>query len=107
MLVSICVTSYKRPQGLKRLLEGLAKLTFEKVECPDLEVIIIDNDNQGIAAKICQEFSGNFPWILKTDVESQQGVTYGRNKSLSLADPQTDAIAILDDDEVPTANWLE
>ncbi len=107
MLVSICVTTYKRPQGLKRLLQGLAKLTFTKVECPDIEVIIIDNNNEGVAAQVCQEIEPNFPWILKTDVESQRGVTYGRNKSLSLVDPQTDMIAILDDDEVPAAHWLD
>ena len=107
MLVSICVTTYKRPQGLKRLLQGLAKLTFEKVDRPDIEVIIIDNHNEGIAAQVCQELQQDFPWILKTDVEYQRGVTYGRNKSLSLADPKTEAIAILDDDEVPVPNWLD
>ncbi len=107
MLVSICVATYKRPQGLKRLLQGLAKLTFEKVDRPDIEVIIIDNHNEGIAAQVCQEFQQDFPWILKTDVEYQRGVTYGRNKSLNLADPQTEAIAILDDDEVPVPNWLD
>ena len=107
MLVSICVTTYKRPQGLKRLLQGLAELTFDKVERPDIEVIIVDNHNEGVAAQVCQEFQQSFPWMLKNDVESQRGVTYGRNKSLSLADPQTDAIAILDDDEVPAPNWLD
>ncbi len=107
MLVSICVTTYKRPQGLKRLLQGIAKLTFEKVALPDIEVIIIDNNNEGIAAQVCQEFQQEFPWILKTDVEHKRGVTYGRNKSLSLADSETYAIAILDDDEVPVTNWLD
>ena len=92
---------------MQLLLQGLAKLTFEEVDCPDVEVIIIDNDNQGITAKICQEIPQNFPWVLKTDVEFQRGVTYGRNKSLSLADPQTYAIAIIDDEEVPEPNWLD
>ena len=107
MLVSICVTTYKRPQGLKRLLQGIAQLTFAKVERPEIEVIIVDNHNQGIAAQVCQEVESDFPWILKTDVERQQGVTYGRNKSVNLANTQTDAIAIIDDDEVPVPNWLD
>jgi len=107
MLISICVTTYKRPQGLKRLLEGIAQLTFEKVEQPDIEVIIIDNSNEEIAAKVCQEIRKDFPWILKNDIESQQGITYGRNKSISLADPNTDIVSILDDDEVPAPNWLD
>lgn len=88
-------------------MQGLAQLRFEKIARPDIEVIIIDNHNQGEAAKVCQEMQADFPWILKTDVELQQGVTYGRNKSISLANPQTDAIAILDDDEVPVSNWLD
>lgn len=107
MLVSICANTYKRPHGLKRLLQGLAKLTFEKVARPDIEVIIIDNHNEGVAARICDQMQEDFPWILKTDVESQAGITYGRNKSLSLTNPKTYAIAILDDDEVPVPNWLD
>ena len=107
MLVSICVTTYKRPQGLKRLLQGLAKLTFTKVEPPEIEVIIVDNHNQGIAAQVCQERESDFPWKVITDVEPQQGVTYGRNKSLSLIDSRTEAIAMIDDDEVPVPHWLD
>jgi len=107
MLISICVTTYNRPNGLKRLLTALAKLAFKKVETPDIEVIIVDNDSRGLAVKIAEEFQLNFPWTLKIDVEPQQGVTYGRNKSLSLASPQTNAIAIIDDDEVPIPNWLD
>jgi succinoglycan biosynthesis protein ExoM len=107
MIVSICFVTYNRPQELKRLLEGLNQLTFNQIATPQIEVIVIDNDTKGVAQKTCAGIENNFQWILKTDVESKRGISYARNKSISLTSPETDFIAILDDDEVPKPNWLE
>jgi succinoglycan biosynthesis protein ExoM len=107
MIVSICFITYNRPQGLKRLLEGLNQLTFNQIETPQIEVIAIDNDPKGVAQKICTDIKNDFQWILKTDIESKRGISYARNKSISLTSPETDFVAILDDDEVPKPNWLE
>ena len=107
MLVSICVATYQRPEGLKRLMAGLNRLIFIKIEQPQIEVIVVDNDPNGSAQAFCEQLQLEFKWSLKYFSEPQRGISYVRNKAVAEASTAADFIIFIDDDEVPEPAWLD
>jgi glycosyltransferase involved in cell wall biosynthesis len=107
MLVSICVATYKRPEGLKKLLQGINDLCFDQIPCPVIDVIVVDNEASGSARRICDELFSSFRWRLQCFEEPKQGITYARNKAIESIQSSTDFVAFIDDDEVPDPAWLE
>jgi succinoglycan biosynthesis protein ExoM len=107
MLVSICVATYQRPEGLRRLMEGLDRLVFTKQTPPDIEVIVVDNDPTCSAKAFCEQLKSQFKWSLKYFSEPQRGISYVRNKAVAEVSTAADFILFIDDDEVPEPAWLE
>lgn len=101
--VAVCVATYRRPDGLSRLLRGLAALTGEH----QVRVVVIDNDPEGPARDTCEPHTGDFALGLRYEVEPQRGITYARNRSVEIAGDDVDFIAMVDDDEVPSPDWLD
>jgi len=106
-LISICIATYKRPAGLKRLIMGLNQLTFSTIAPPNIEIIIADNDATGSARTFCEEVRSQIRWDLKYSVEPEPGVTHARNRTISDAADHTNFIVMIDDDEVPDPHWLD
>jgi succinoglycan biosynthesis protein ExoM len=105
MRVAICVITYKRPQGLARLLDGLDKLIFDGDE-PNIEVVAVDNDAERSGAEVCGQRKPSYRWKLTYHVEPQRGIPFARNTAVNQAAPNADFIAFIDDDELPEPNWL-
>jgi succinoglycan biosynthesis protein ExoM len=105
--VVLCIPTYRRPAGLRNLLESVAKVVYRG----DLSVIVVDNDPERYEGRrTVENVSVWFPRPIDCEVESRRGHTFAYNRAFGLAcqsirGPQY--VAVLDDDECPTSRWLE
>lgn len=102
--ITLCICTFKRPEGLERLLNAVAAL---ETDC-DLSVVVIDNDGEcGEGANFCRRLASDYRWPLTAAIETRPGISHARNAAVALAlDNKPDFIAMLDDDEWPAPGWL-
>jgi succinoglycan biosynthesis protein ExoM len=100
--LSICICTYKRPEGLVLTLSSIAAMAVP--ENLSVEIIVVDNDPAGTAASVIE--SGQIPdsWTIRKFVESKAGVGYARNRCIQEASGEW--IAFVDDDEIVSHGWL-
>ena len=102
--VAICVLTYQRPAGLRRLLEAIGRLD-PPLDGDDIEVVIIDNDASGSGAAVVEAAAAVLAWPVRYAVEPDQGIPLARNRAVRESDG-SDFVAFIDDDEVPEPGWL-
>jgi succinoglycan biosynthesis protein ExoM len=107
MHVAICCITFRRPDGLRRLLDGLNELTFCRNPEPRITVVVVDNDAAAPMRPCIDARRRGFRWPLRYDCEAVQGVSTARNRALDLVPADADCIAWIDDDEVPVPVWLD
>jgi glycosyltransferase involved in cell wall biosynthesis len=100
--ISVCVCTYRRPQLLKRLLEGLGGQETRVLFT--YSIVVADNDHLRSAELVVSSFSAALLIPIKYCVESQQNIALARNKAIENA--EGDFVAFIDDDEFPTRRWL-
>ena len=104
MFISICISTYKRPHYLKNLLEKINDLNIPvNVQ---VAVNIADNDLNKSGEKVVEEVRSYMKFSIAYEVETTKGISYSRNKTVSMVDSRTDFIAFIDDDEYPDKDWL-
>lgn len=104
--VCICVPTFRRPDGLRKLLAYIAQLNYAGA----ITVVVVDNDaeTRGGAAVVAQ-LARVFPFPLACYLEPRRGHTYAYDQAFARAcraEPAPDYVAVLDDDEYPDREWL-
>jgi glycosyltransferase involved in cell wall biosynthesis len=106
--VVIGTCTYRRPQGLQRLLRGLASQRFNRVQRPALQILIVDNEGNPETERICAAFrEAEAAMPLTYIVEPRRGISQARNTLLDNVPSGCDYLAMIDDDEYPAAEWLD
>jgi succinoglycan biosynthesis protein ExoM len=106
--VAVGIITFRRPEGLAALLEGLGSLRFQRTAAPDLVFVVVDNDPAGSAQRVCETAAGALSGPLRYVVEPRRGLSFARNRAVAAAISEgADHLAFIDDDEVPTPGWLD
>lgn len=100
--VAICVATYRRPEGLRKLLDSLNILTFTGT-VPRITVVVVDND--AWSRLIAADVRVGYPCIYR--IEPHRGLAAVRNACLDAAPSDADFVAFIDDDEWAAPEWLD
>ena len=104
--VTVAIATFRRPQGVRRLLEALAKLETTA------NVFVLVADNEMIRHEgydVCRSMCVGYRWPLDAFVVRQRGIAQVRNALVmrALQRPKMAFIAMPDDDCAPEPTWLD
>ena len=107
-LIAVCCCTFKRPAGIKKLLEHLEPAVELLQGHATVKTIVIDNDANGSARETVEHFAKLAQHPIEYQIEPNPGIPAARNASVSWAmDQHADFLAFIDDDEYPSKEWLQ
>lgn len=105
--VCVCICTYRRNEPLERLLLAIGRLTFPSGLEPDLRVHVVDNNPDGSAGTVVERLAPQLPFPVGYQQVGQQNISAVRNAALEGAPADADLLALIDDDEEPSPEWLD
>jgi succinoglycan biosynthesis protein ExoM len=105
--VTVCACTYRRPEGLRALLGGLAAQRFEAIARPRIQVVIVDNEGSAEVLAVCEQAGQATGLAIRYVHEPRHGIPFARNACLDQIASDAEFFAMIDDDEVPEPDWLE
>lgn len=103
IVVGVC--TFHRNQLLDGTLESLSRMNLP--EDATVELVVVDNDENGGARTIFEDYQGIFPFESHYVIEPHQGIVHARNRVIEEAlKLNATEIAYVDDDEIVSQQWL-
>jgi glycosyltransferase involved in cell wall biosynthesis len=100
--ICVCICTFKRPELLGRLLDGLGRQVTEGRFT--YSALVVDNDQLGSAERTVLNFTAASNLSVTYCIEPRQNISLTRNKAIENANG--DFVAFIDDDEFPVQEWL-
>jgi len=102
MFLSVIVCTYNRDKHIGRALDSLVKQDYDK---NDYEIIVVDNNSTDQTPQIIDGFKEKHPeYNIVLAKETQQGLSYGRNKGIALA--RGNYLSYIDDDGIAKEDYI-
>ncbi len=102
VMISVIICTYNRDKYIFNVLESLAKNDFPRDR---YEIVLVDNNCTDNTSSEVERFRNAYPDVsLRYFVETQQGLSYARNRGISEA--SGDVLVFLDDDAFTETDYL-
>ena len=96
----VCIITYQRPEGLRRLLDALVPQIKKR---PERSVVVVnDGSHDEKYSVVTEKFSS---YVSYHPLEQNSGIVRARNESVRQTD--SDFVVFIDDDCLPPPFWLD
>lgn len=104
-LVTICISTRRRVDGIKQLLLSILNVSTPDPEQYEIEIVVVENDISEKAKEVVEGINRNSDIDIKYFLEKSQGVCNARNRAVKEA-KNADFCIFVDDDQTVDKNWL-
>ncbi len=104
--VIVAVCTYNRNEPLRVLLAALLVTAADARDLVDLGVVVVDDNADGRARQVADDFDGRFALGVHYRVSGRQNISLARNIAIETAASLGEWIAMTDDDCEPVPTWL-
>jgi succinoglycan biosynthesis protein ExoM len=106
--IAVCICTFRNPDGLRLLLDGIDNQKFTTILDEHVSIVVIDNDGDRSAADVLEQYRKAGRFNIEPKHEPKRGLSSARNAALDSSGViASDFFAFVDDDEIPTPDWIQ